>query len=1753
MCYLIYSTKGDVSGSFLLELEVEIRAQHPRILLTYYNKHLYQFHLSHWGPQLATDTPEYINAFENSCDRLDQEHPQLLLKQRRTVKVGKLANHTRVSRGASKNEFETKEDQQSDEYLPFASLSFLKAVKKSLLYNISLQGDMVIFGNCVVGKINGTNFQYRVTQIDPILLGNGDIVVSLTQRNSLILFSSLILNLEKNFLDFSLAFVVYVMPSGLRCHLYDTSNVLASFTRTPPKGNEQLARLLQLTTGIKLELDETLLWVKLIPNLQHLNNQTSKIAQFIHNVDNKKFILWPWKLCLLQFGSAEKVNDLKGPDSSTDPLSLISDFLQFSMNCNEESKMKGIPQVDFNKVPCTTQRPFSTESMSSTALKRQDSQKGVTFNFNKDSDHSNNTCEVPGLDLYSSYPDNMSDKMSDDEQNVIDKNQALEETDIPSEAEDDLFGESPTPGNANSGVFDGTPLITADDNYKATNSPNVKENQWGSKQEALDLASDNSEVRSFPQDKIPLYFESNMNQTPSESAIFDIPRDEMITVIHKSPDVSSYEDPGAPLPLAPTPYLPQNNTTLPFSGVSKNPFKQQKVGKGLGDLETGKNPHSRDDQLNENNLKYMFSPIIFNPKIKNKIDTKYGKGGKFYVERDSDSSTSSTRIPFKAGDRRCSSIRNDDFQLELSPTLREDGIPHSRKASHIPDFKTLEDVKSRDDKLTFEPSIESSSQLSQNESNKEFTHWENELDDDSKFFSEIKDKRDDSPNNEEDEDEESDADEEFQENNNSPLTLNIRDSENIISSPNIATSSMQKHEINSKPSDMKSTSVALSQANQSLKNVQPEDYESPNSGPSFGSISASPMSEIVSVKLNPEDIDDNSGAVINGEQQLLVSPNSQNSAKVLDSNFDSDESKRPNYLPLIHRSINVFSIPSFFLLRDMSNHRNANSTSNDFAIDVDDEADDDFESSDGGLSVSKANIEEYLSHLTPNLAFDCGSFNLTDHLKLNLPEFFAENVFQDATDGSVSDDSLKIISSVFPLNYRIELAELLRGSEKNPSNDMQGSSEKSKNQMMFFDQFVDESLLESPMSGRNLDLIYWDTLLPDRRLNKDNFGLYREASKERNRRDSATKINENSIFLLKPVKTKVLKNGKDVVNLDYVGTQFWNYFNFYPINGSKKFQVLLVTENDPRTNSGRIFEAQTPNFLESLKQNLSKNHFGSLKKLHLPAPENRQDLDGINNGLLLIDRLTDDQLYTEYYKNINKRLKVLAELIKLDLINKSNRFEFDRPLLLLFVNFDNSVHSVSQIAKICRNFRLNLNSHHLSLVNFFSHIIPSNSIAKRVGRNCRFKILSELKLSKLSMILYNKCPATSSATTLQTNTDGCITNLLYTNLVKESPSALHFKVLNKISREGSTSAFYDDTFLHVAYERSVDKEWILAAWSDPCGVLTLIKSWHCLRKASDQNTQGNYDLGSIINDIWSISGVMFSKLSKDPLQCTFSSGKKKYLVLTRLSSIIPDDELIHWKRLTTKDKEISLVVLSTNRLPKMLFQSNKDSLSNNIGTQESKESLKTSTNVEQLSLNDRIVEESGTEFIRSFEGVNTSPINGLNFTSPINSNVSQSPIQFLNTPGNFPSPADATNATNTNDSDMIVRPPFHDILAVLPKVALPSFNSPTRAGMLIGYLLKETPEFDNDNVQRYLVFEVTLLSCSAYWNLNSLMKTLLDHYKKLIVINEIIGTCNNTSTHDEDGNTSNSDHLRSFVPWHISAVGKTLEYLTHVNVGGIDP
>ena len=125
----------------------------------------------------------------------------------------------------------------------------------------------------------------------------------------------------------------------------------------------------------------------------------------------------------------------------------------------------------------------------------------------------------------------------------------------------------------------------------------------------------------------------------------------------------------------------------------------------------------------------------------------------------------------------------------------------------------------------------------------------------------------------------------------------------------------------------------------------------------------------------------------------------------------------------------------------------------------------------------------------------------------------------------------------------------------------------------------------------------------------------------------------------------------------------------------------------------------------------------------------------------------------------------------------------------------------------------------------------------------------------------------------------------FTTIAKKLPETITFRTLQNST--GSAAIHYDE-YIHLAYARSLDKAWVFAALTDSNGNENLIKSWYV------GTSKTKFD--DACNQIWSLA---------------LSLSNKKYgkicLILTRLDGILPDDELMNWRRLSGRNIHLAVV------------------------------------------------------------------------------------------------------------------------------------------------------------------------------------------------------------------------------------------------------
>lgn len=1684
--YCIFETKSAAPDLSLLELELQIRKDFPRVLVTYYNKYLYYFILDHLD---ACGKHEGIGEYSNPSQvDLGQLYPQLIQKHKATVTVALLANPQRPQ---EKNPrviaSSTAEDQ-----LAFANLSFLKAVKKLVFFNLSTSGALQMFGNYSIAELNSRTGQCCVIQIDPFLILNGDLMVSISRRGGLSLYRSEVLGSDQISVQDASAFAIYVIPSGLRCHFLNPTDISANFTTSTPRSGENLLKLLLLCTGIDYEMSPPKVWVKLIPNLQHLNNQTSKISEFVHDVKNKKYIIWPWELCLLQLGSIERAVHLTELSRKNDILDLVSAHIlnnisnrdleydamrrskhlhslnaprqpgavreRFDSQIIEYSKSEALnPDASAFSFEQNLASPTFHDNLSNTFVEPEHSNRKQSTDIQPEEniavDVANGDVGSRGL-LFASVESvgGQSPQAVEHKFQSASANAEIDYDDGDNNVDDDLFGESPqvTPGSPQ--LVSGED-VRKEDSYMETSGLPCK------------VSSSIEPVTQFP-----LKADASAFELAHDHSFISIPREKMISTDVEAMSSFSYDDPGAPPAFIPTPIIAQTSFLTPHRSPKFREMLSISESAAPSNTEdaSGKIP-----SMPRSN--YMFSPLLFNPIIKSNIDIKYDRGGKFFVAREQGGTLS----------RTSSKTRETSIQGANGGPLKPHSSALQQRSSGTNGQENALELKLM------------------NSTEREIDHHG--------IWDDAEELIGDEDDIESDEDELSDIDLP-----GLPLTLNSNFPGREMHESENDNTRLSEH------SRMKIEGLSPDNLISSMKEQGSADW-SP-----FTKAVPVPLSVSASPALNMEN--QNQKEIT---QQWVQNYDENKLTQLKNGSIDVSvevEKESSNCLPLILRTVNISSIPSLFLLPD---RRAKDIMAQSFNTDLDDDLNL-IGSIQNNRTVLK-DLDDFLAFLIPVLVFNPGitASATKDHEIVPALSIAFED--QPVTDEEVPTAISESFNSLFPLSYQVKLSELFEST--NGSDEGETASLKDSNdELEFLEALPELNDLAALENSRPSRRVFWDTFYPENEMNSSNSASYMEKLIEIENSEDATFPENENISVLGEVTAIVHKANDETINLNEEGLVFWKYLSLKPASGPKKFQVLMISESLGEIDNRFIFEEPGLRLFDIMANNFSDNHFGSMKRLHL---DSGNLIEGVSRGLLLLENNFRDDYGGLFYQKADERLKDIAELIKLDLINKTNNFEFDRPLLLLFLSSDKSRNSLVRISKLCRNFMRYLRDHQLLLIRTFCHILHWGHLLKGNGLRRHLRYLSGSRLLELSKILYNKCPNNLELGNVSEKFD------LFAHISKDIPAAINFKFSG--NREGFTNSSHADLFLHVAYERTIDKNWLAAAWSDPYGIVTKVKAWYCSKDHS-LSKKDSYDLGSVIGEIWETSNALFRLLCNDKTHRSCGSEVRKFLVLTRVSSIIPDEELIFWKRFTAKHKDVSLIVLSTSKLLKLLFLTSK--CINTRGEKRFSQS-NSSNSVTKRGLANSPTKLHPSVMLGGIEDPTSIDAGGTAnpgiFSSGHQTIPFQSPQTFLTT--SYLSPQDSGNgptfstlSTSRTDDSLELKKDESPIFGVVPKVLLPSSNCPTRIGMKLGYLLHE-PLAESASPAPVMAFEVALLSCSTYWNVDALMQIILKQYRNLILVSEIMGI--------QGVNVKKADkcvELTKIVPWHINAVSRILDYLSHIHV-----
>lgn len=608
--------------------------------------------------------------------------------------------------------------QYSKPNLPPHYALFLKALRRMLYINLTAKSHnrLIPFGNACISLESAR--QSQLLQLEPHLFENCDLAITISTKN-LQLLPLTVDNIDESFLR---SHALYLAPSGIRMYL-SSSNKQQSLVK-PPKNAEILLKTLFISHGIQLPDKNEVQWVKLIPNLNHLNGYTPNVAAYMDPPEDVRTITWPLSLCLAQ-AALDANHQLQEDHSSHDlheAFDIIDDFIQLkqtsayrtpnssggalgnsigtnplssggayteqfqhyyknplgtSQSTNDNVASKVSPRVSspsystFDKTV-----PGSNETFAAVA--------GLTTPSINENDFSDRRALVNGLELSPVKSDvtlNLKRFLNEREStlktnsphrsasNIIEDgavSDSVVDKELFGEDEDDdedLFGDS----NQSSTNADELKSFTPE----KVRTDEITEDMFG--------MSDEEDGSRSASSKSAAYFlenEPELRTLPSKRSSFkrkylDIPMDEM--TLSNSP---LYMDPGAPLPV--------------------------------------ETPKDRK--------KSVFAPLNFNPIIENNVDNKYKNGGKFSFSpsqhEESLKFDISTADISSSEDGSESSVDFDDLNIKPEPISLESNLRENQYNIYTGIQAPLEAVPLSIAKVDLMPSnMPISSELSRDSSN----------------------------------------------------------------------------------------------------------------------------------------------------------------------------------------------------------------------------------------------------------------------------------------------------------------------------------------------------------------------------------------------------------------------------------------------------------------------------------------------------------------------------------------------------------------------------------------------------------------------------------------------------------------------------------------------------------------------------------------------------------------------------------------------------------------------------------------------------------------------------------------------------------------------------------------------------------------------------------------------------------------------------------------------------------------------------
>ncbi|AQZ12535.1 SSN2 (YDR443C) [Zygosaccharomyces parabailii] len=315
-----------------------------------------------------------------------------------------------------------------------------------------------------------------------------------------------------------------------------------------------------------------------------------------------------------------------------------------------------------------------------------------------------------------------------------------------------------------------------------------------------------------------------------------------------------------------------------------------------------------------------------------------------------------------------------------------------------------------------------------------------------------------------------------------------------------------------------------------------------------------------------------------------------------------------------------------------------------------------------------------------------------------------------------------------------------------------------------------------------------------------------------------------------------VKRHHEVIKMNADSQVFSQYLDVKPAKGIKNFRFLMLTTS---------FFHECSSFVSTLSQTYINFEFGFCELLKLT----NEDAQGLNflkdfdesKLLLLAAQIVS---YCSTNKNAGNNVPVMI-ILPIDsdgleeIVTKTTKFEIIR----------------NEVLSKIPNAQLFLK---LILMDFVRNpLIPVDAY------------------SNLCLSIYNILPPKT---------------LKFTSIARTPPKKITFRTMQQ---SNSSSAIHYDAFIHLAYARSIDKEWVFAAFSDSTGNENIIKTLFVGKSRT------KFD--EACNEIWAtalrLAGRKYGKIC---------------LILTRLNGVLPDDELMNWRRLSGRAVHLAVVCVDDN-------------------------------------------------------------------------------------------------------------------------------------------------------------------------------------------------------------------------------------------------